>query len=201
MVRIAGFHSWAAAADRGENKGRQCRGAKPLTTTPGLPWPLYFVPFCFAPTKMPPPPRKERLNQMMPELLATLEIQGHYVLSVWLQGHLPMKLSSPKHPAPPQTEGPFRASHLCHCEGGSILKSPWVSPSVWYVAGESDNRMCFQKGDPLNPCVLRLNRRDPVLIPCTGWNTLIIHLWALPVEVGRSGLVEVPDNPPLKTGN
>lgn len=102
LVRIAGFHSWAAAADRGENKGRQCRGAKPLTTTPGLPWPLYFVPFCFAPTKMPPPPRKERLNQMMPELLATLEIQGHYVLSVWLQGHLPMKLSSPKHPAPPK---------------------------------------------------------------------------------------------------
>lgn len=111
-------------------------------------------------------------------------------------GPPPHEAVFPQAPCPPQTEGPFRASHLCHCEGGSILKPPWVSPSVWYVAGESDNRMCFQKGDPLNPCVLTLNSRDPVLIPCIGRNTLIIHLWALPVEVGRSRLVEVPDNPP-----
>lgn len=160
LVRIAGFHSWAVAADRGEEKGCQCCGAKPLTRRPGAPRP--------APSSLP-----FSTNCLLhPEGGGGTEavrapccpfIWGHDVLSIWLEGHLPVS-------SLPQVT---RFQRLIHpVRRGLDSKAPFMclpAPGLWQE--NTDNGMCFRKGDPLKPCIRKLNMGGPGSIPHTEQHT------------------------------
>lgn len=55
---------------------------------------------------------------------------------------------------------------------GLDFKAPFMclpAPGLWQV--NTDDGMCFRKGDPLNPCIRKLNMRGPGSIPHTEQHT------------------------------
>lgn len=95
LVHIAGFHSWAEAAEKREGKGLECHGTKPFSGMPGLPSPLPAVPEIFYPQNTLPTQTWERLSQMPRPLLLTSRDT-----TFRLSGLKATKLSFSEHPAP-----------------------------------------------------------------------------------------------------
>lgn len=112
------------------------------------------------------------------------DIQGHDVLSVWLEGHLPVKRSSPS------TLPPGLSEPLIHAiRRGLDSKAPFMcllALGVWQ--GDADNGLCFRKGGPLNPCTQRLNMGGSGPTPHTEQNTLMFSSGPCVQRSGEAGL-------------